>query len=318
MARPRAATDEQIIEAAEELARELGWRKVYGSTVRDRMAVGGSPSTFIKVVNAWRAQREATEETGPNQNVAEVVGDRASVLDDGLSAIAATLKSLRDVVNAEIDRAVADERRKSDRLRADDRAAHEAAAADLRGQIATLASENEALATEAIAEAERADAAEIALDGARGEIAAASTQIDVLGAEAAKVPDLEGRLAVALQERQQMEAAAQAQLRKAEERESVALKTVDKRDRKVEALEQELVGLKADLATARSDLSDARTESVRAHEALAAATARSDDLKAGVEKERERGDSAWARVEILQTQLESLADRIPQLEAIVP
>ena len=40
MARPRAASDEQIIATAEELAAEKGWKAVYGKEVREKLARG--------------------------------------------------------------------------------------------------------------------------------------------------------------------------------------------------------------------------------------------------------------------------------------
>ena len=66
------------------------------------------------VINAWRAEKAENEEM--EAPASEIVEDRASVLDDGLSAVADTLKSMRMAVTAEIDRAVTDERKKSDRI----------------------------------------------------------------------------------------------------------------------------------------------------------------------------------------------------------
>ena len=57
MARPRTASDEQIIATAEELAAEKGWKAVYGKEVREKLARGGSLSTFTQVINAWRAEK---------------------------------------------------------------------------------------------------------------------------------------------------------------------------------------------------------------------------------------------------------------------
>ena len=50
MARPRTASDEQIIATAEELAAEKGWKAVYGKEVREKLARGGSLSTFTQVI----------------------------------------------------------------------------------------------------------------------------------------------------------------------------------------------------------------------------------------------------------------------------
>ena len=79
MARPRAASDEQIIATAEELAAEKGWKAVYGKEVREKLAQGSSLSTFTQVINAWRAEKATTNEE-VKAHASEIVEDRASVL----------------------------------------------------------------------------------------------------------------------------------------------------------------------------------------------------------------------------------------------
>ncbi|WP_126623197.1 hypothetical protein [Oceaniglobus ichthyenteri] len=159
MARPRAASDEQIIEAADHLAAEKGWRTVYAKAVHEHMNVGGSLSTFTKVISAWRATKQ--EEEGDVEAPAnEVVEDRASIIDEGLTSIAGALKAMRTAVTDEIDRAVADERKKSDRIRADERDLHEKQIAQLTATIDAISAENDGLATEAQEESTRADNAE--------------------------------------------------------------------------------------------------------------------------------------------------------------
>lgn len=166
MARPRAATDEQIIAAAEEIAEEKGWRTVYAKSVHERLNLGGSLSTFTKVISKWRAEKEATEETS-KQPEGEIVEVRATIIDDALAGVANSLKSMREVVTSEIDRAVADERRKSDAMRANEGDLHQSKINELNGIIQTITSENDSLATEAQEESHRAEAAEGALAEAK-------------------------------------------------------------------------------------------------------------------------------------------------------
>lgn len=156
MARPRAASDEQIIEAADHLAAEKGWRTVYAKAVHEHMNVGGSLSTFTKVINAWRATKQE-EEGDVEASANEVVEDRASIIDEGLTSIAEALKAMRTAVTNEIDRAVADERKKSDRIRADERDLHENKVAQMTATIDAISAENDGLATEAQEESTRAD-----------------------------------------------------------------------------------------------------------------------------------------------------------------
>ena len=56
--------------------------------VREKLARGGSLSTFTRVINAWRAEMAENEEV--EAPASEIVEDRASVLDDGTSAVADT------------------------------------------------------------------------------------------------------------------------------------------------------------------------------------------------------------------------------------
>lgn len=317
MARPRAATDEQIIEAAEKLAAEIGWQNVYAKTVYESMGVGGSLSTFSKTIKAWRAEKE--ESAGSEKtDVAEIVEDRASVLDEGLSAIADTLKKLRDTVNAEIDRAVSDERRKSERLRADDRAAHEKAIQDLRGQIDALSAEIDDLAAEASSEGDRADAAESKAEELSARLADALNELGELQERVQVIPGLEQQINDLTADKEALASEAAAQIEKAEAREAVAIDEVKKRDdritgieakavndlakrdAKIEKLETDLKGKTEDLATARVDLTTARSERTQADEKREVAQNEIDDLKAQVEAERTRADRAWDRVKELE------------------
>ena len=160
MARPRAASDEQIIETAEKLAETKGWRAVYARAVHEELGVGGSLSTFTTVVNRWRAEKESVVDDVNESPEGELVEDRKSVIDEGLASVAGVLKTMRDAVMVEIDRAVSDERKKSDRVRADERELHETKMKEMHAGIAELTSENDGLATEAQEESARADTAE--------------------------------------------------------------------------------------------------------------------------------------------------------------
>ena len=124
----------------------------------------------------------------------EIVEDRASVLDHGLSVVADTLKSMRMAVTAEIDRAVTDERKKSDRIRADERDLHEKSSATLRAEVEALQSENAALAEEAGSETTRADTAKDL--AASNDETTKQLQRDITNLEkvAEQVPELQSKI----------------------------------------------------------------------------------------------------------------------------
>lgn len=313
MARPRAASDEQILAAAEDLAKEVGWQNVYAPTVHTHMNVGGSLSTFSKVIKKWRAEKEAEEGSAETQ-IAEIVTDRVSIIDDGMAAIVETLKKLSETVNAELDRAVADERRKSERLRADDKAAHDKAMEDLRSRMDAMSIENDALAEEATSETDRADHAEEQAAELQTSLDEAYTKMKALDAEVARIPELEeqvraaqGKAFQAKEEAQKqiadIKAEAQGQIEKAEAREAKALKDVETRDGKIESIEKSLSHVKEDLATARSDLTNARAERANADEKLNAANEEIAILKKEIETEKTRADRAWDRVQDLEKKL---------------
>ena len=65
----------------------------------------GSLSTFTQVINAWRAEKATTNEE-VKAHASEIVEDRASVLDHGLSAVADTLKSMRVTLNRLLQRSI--------------------------------------------------------------------------------------------------------------------------------------------------------------------------------------------------------------------
>lgn len=228
MARPRKATDEEMIAAAEALAEEFGgWRKVFGSTVSGRLGVGGSLSTYTRVVNAWREKKAESTATSGENSASEVVIDRVSIIDEGLIEVGDTLKKLRESVTQEIERAVADERRKGDAIRADERSAYEKAVKGYKEEVASLQAENTMLATEAEEEEDRADTAENAFE-------AMTAEVDALRIEAAKVPTLVDEASSAKTAAEEAEKRADAaiskageDIAKAEKRESDAVKRAD-------------------------------------------------------------------------------------------
>lgn len=306
MARPRAATDEQIIEAAEDLAKENGWQNVYAPTVHSHMNVGGSLSTFSKVIKAWRLEKEA-EAGSQEAQVAEIVRDRVSIIDDGMGAIVETLKKLSETVNTEIDRAVTDERRKSERLRADDKAAHDKAMEDLRARVDAMSAEIDALAEEAGSETDRADRAEEELEASKVSVNDLMEQLRDMSEELKKIPALEGQLKAAQNEVEktkteterrihEIKTDALGQIKKAEEREAKALAAVEAKDKKIEKIEGNLSQAKEDLATARSDLTNARSERSNTAEKLKSSEAEIIDLKKQIEDEKARADRAWDRM----------------------
>lgn len=313
MARPRAATDEQIIEAAEAIAAEKGWRNVYAKAVHERMDVGGSLSTFTKVINSWRAEKASTD-TDEQKLEGEIVEDRVSVIDEGLQSVASMLKSMRDAVTAEIDRAVADERKKSDRVRADERELHEKKIAGMNAVIDEITSENDGLATEAQAEADRADTAENSFTEAQREISHMIDRLRDTEAEAAKIPALRSQIEDLISEKEKIEAdseaaitnmksASEALVKKAEERERIALHDKKAIEEKLDRVTVELKAASADLATARADLATARAERSQADDRVKTAEKQINDLKAEIERERSRADDAWSRVDALTAEM---------------
>ena len=228
MARPRKATDEDMITAAEALAEELGgWRKVFGSTVSSRLGVGGSLSTYTRVVSAWREEKAEAAATSGESPASEVVIDRASIIDEGLIEVGDTLKRLRETVTQEIERAVADERRKGDAIRTDERATHEKTVDAYREEVASLQEENSMLATEAGEEEARADTAENAVE-------AMTAEVEFFRIEAEKVPTLVDEVSAAKTAAEEAEKRADAaiskageDIAKAEKRESDAVKRAD-------------------------------------------------------------------------------------------
>ena len=238
MARPRAASDEQIIATAEALADEKGWKAVYAKEVREKLARGGSLSTFTQVINAWRAKKAENEEV--EAPASEIVEDRASVLDDGLSAVVDTLKSMRMAVTAEIDRAVTDERKKSDRIRADERDLYEKSTAILRAEIQALQSENADLAEEAGSEATLADTAENLAASKDETIDQLQQDIANLEEAAKQVPDLLFKIESLNSAVDDLKASTAAQIATAEDREKAASAAQAATEKKTEDLRGEL------------------------------------------------------------------------------
>ena len=262
MARPRAATDEQIIQVAEEIAAEKGWRNVYAKAVHEKMNVGGSLSTFTKAIAAWRSEKEADDQDqGEELTSGDVVDDRVSVIDESLSNVATVLKSMRDAVTKEIDRAVADERRKSDRVRADECELHERKMAE---RDATIDAINESLATEAQAEAERADAAE-------NEIDEMNSRIKLLEGEAAKIPEMSFQIETLTHEKEKIKADSEARIAEMQETSAAAIEKAEAREaavvtdkrateQKLDENRKELQSINSELTIARSDLATVRAE----------------------------------------------------------
>ena len=315
MARQRAATDEQIIAAAEELAETKGWPNVYARAVHKHMNVGGSLSTFTQVINAWRAEKAAGEEA-EQPTMTEIVEDRASVIDDGLSAVAEALKTMRLTVTTEIDRAVADERKKSDRVRADERELHEKKISEMNATVDAISAENSGLAEEAQSETARADTAEdaaeeLALKTAR-QFDEVGDKIDDLEKEAAKVPGLQSEIDDLKKAAEDLRISSSAQIAKAEDREKSAIAATAAADKKVEDLRAELSSINSDLSTARTDLATARAERAQSDEKLQAALAqvtkeqqRATAAAEDASKDKERADAAWSRVDSLVEQMKS-------------
>ena len=295
MARPRAASDEQIIATAEELADEKGWKAVYGKEVREKLARGGSLSTFTQVINAWRAEKATTNEE-VKALASEIVEDRASVLDHGLSAVADALKSMRMAVTAEIDRAVTDERKKSDRIRADERDLHEKSTAALRAEIEALQSENADLAEEAGSEATRADTAEDLAASNDETINQLRQDITNLKEVAEQVPELQSKIESLASAADDLKASTAAQVATAEDREKTAGVAQVAAEKRTEDLRDELKAVSSDLATARTDLATARAERSQSDEKLESAVT-------DAAKERDRADAAWGRLENLISQM---------------
>jgi chromosome segregation ATPase len=314
MARPRAATDEQIIEAAEALAQEQGWHSVYAKAVHEHMGVGGSLSTFSKVIAKWRAEKEEAEK-GEKKPSEEVVEHRSSVIDESLSSVAAVLKSMREAVTAEIDRAVSDERKKSDRVRADDREMHDKQVAALNETVSALTLESEVLATEAQEEAKRADTAEDALAEMTQTADEQKYQIEELEDKCGKMADVEAQLRAeiaakdkAAEKDREAHAAA---VQKAEQREAAAEAAKSKAEATVDNLRDDLKKVNAELATARSDLTLARSERANADKLLEAASAEIEGLKESIKAEKSRADDAWERVDQLASEIKELRSAKP-------
>lgn len=310
MARPRAATDAEIIEAAEALAEAKGWRTVYAKTVHEHMGVGGSLSTFSKVVTAWRAEK-AEAEKGEDQPTEEIVEHRASILDEGLSTVFDALKSMREAVTNEIDRAVADERRKSDRMREDEREMHGKQVAGLEEAIAALTAESEGLATEAQDEAHRAETAEDALAEMTQTAEQRQDQIDALHRNVAKMADVEAQLKDEIAAKDDAAKKDAAAIDKAEKREAEAVAAKTKAEAKVDELREELKTVNSELTAARSDLTLARSERAAAQEALSSAAIENEELKKSIDVERSRADDAWKRVDQLASEIKELRSAKP-------
>jgi len=301
MARPRAATDKQILAAADELAAEKGWKAVYAKEVREKLGLGGSLSTFTQIINTWRAERAESEDV--EAPTAEIVEDRASVIDDGLSAVADALKTMRTTVTAEIDRAVADERKKSDRMRADEREVHEKTTAALRAEIEALQSENADLAEEAGFEATRADTAEDATTAASEEIDRLKQKITQLEETAAQVPELQQQIKDLYKAADDLKASTDAMIASAEAREESAQDARTVAEQKTEDLRIELKDVNSALSTVRTDLATAQAEKTRLSESVKEQMTRADLAEARVAPAQERADAAWGRVDELIAQM---------------
>lgn len=318
MARPRAATDEQIIEAAEQLAAEKGWQAVYAKAVHDRLGVGGSLSTFTTVVNAWRTEKEEAAGDEEKPSNAEIVEDRTTIIDESLSNVASVLKSMRDAVTCEIDRAVADERKKSDRMRADERDLHQVQVLELRQSNEALTSENDGLAAEAQEEAKRADTAEdkvsemdamLTMHVAKIEKQEIQIKDSVANNEALKA-EITALEAAAKEQK----AASEMAVQKAEDRESAAITAQQKAEVRIEEVRKDLKSGTADLETARADLATERAKSSQMKSKLDEQQkvineydVKVKSLEAKIEKEKERTDKAWSRVEDLASQIQKMS-----------
>ena len=310
MARPRAATDEQIIQVAEEIAAEKGWRNVYAKAVHDKMNVGGSLSTFTKAIAAWRSEKEADDQDqGEELTSGDVVDDRVSVIDESLSNVATVLKSMRDAVTNEIDRAVADERRKSDRVRADERELHERKMAERDATIDAISAENESLAIEAQAEAKRADAAEI-------EIGEMNSRIKLLEGEAAKIPEMSSQIETLTHEKEKIKADSEVRIAETQETSAAAIEKAEAREaavvtdkrateQKLDENRKELQSINSDLTTARIDLATVRAERAQSCSRAEAAEKKIQDLASDIERERTRADEAWSRVDALTLEMKA-------------
>lgn len=323
MARPRNATDGDMIATAESLARELGsWRKVFGSTVAKRMGVGGSLSTYTDVMNEWRKKKAEGEEVSKKTSVSEVTTNRPCIIDDGITEIANTLNKMRETVTQDAERAVADERRKCDGIRKDERDTQEKIVAEYREELAGLQEENAMLSTEAQEEEARADAAEKALEEM-------TKQAGVLRAEAEKVPALIDELSSARAAAEKAEkkadaaiAKAEADFAKAELRENTAVETSMAKGKTIENLWQEIKSVHVELSTTRSDLSAACAEIASKTRELNAAThaievavKRAYDSEAAATEEKMRADNAWSQVEMLEKKFSDLLKRFESVEA---
>ena len=310
MARPRAATDEQIIQVAEEIAAEKGWRNVYAKAVHEKMNVGGSLSTFTKAIAAWRSEKEADDQDqGEELTSGDVVDDRVSVIDESLSNVATVLKSMRDAVTKEIDRAVADERRKSDRVRADECELHERKMAERDATIDAISAENESLATEAQAEAERADAAE-------NEIDEMNSRIKLLEGEAAKIPEMSFQIETLTHEKEKIKADSEARIAEMQETSAAAIEKAEAREasvvtdkrateQKLDENRKELQSINSELTTARSDLATVRAERAQSCSRAEAAEKKIQDLASDIVRERTRADEAWSRVDALTLEMKA-------------
>lgn len=324
MARPRVATDEEIIAAAEEMAAEAGWRAIRGNNVRLKMDLGGSATTFIKVINEWRKEKEAEElESTQEVTTSEIVDDRGSAVDEGLLLLHEAAKKIRDDATREIDRAVSDERRKGDSIRSEERVSHEALVAELRVDIEALEGEGQVLTTETEVEIARADAAEEDLEQKALQITDLASKVKSLTSEADKVPglvrevaSLEEAASAARKKAETDVAKLEGRITKTEDREAKARQEISEKEEVIVELRSDLKAVNADLSTARSDVTTARSERAASDRALEAAKLkigeskhRQDDTEKMVELERRRADEAWAQIQAMQTQIDELLKR---------
>ena len=196
---------------------------------------------------------------------------------------------MRMAVTAEIDRAVTDERKKSDRIRADERDLHEKSTAALRAEIEALQSENADLAEEAGSEATRADTAEDLAASNDETINQLRQDITNLKEVAEQVPELQSKIESLASAADDLKASTAAQVATAEDREKTAGVAQVAAEKRTEDLRDELKAVSSDLATARAERSqsDEKLESAVTDAA----------------KERDRADAAWGRLENLISQM---------------
>ena len=334
MPRPQAVSNEEIIAAAEKLAQEIGLDRVYGATVRKALG-RGSISTLTPIVKEWRAKKEAEQQPQPIQVMDDEQGaDRRTAADEIIASVGEALLKIRQAFLGEIDRAVAEERRRSERVREDDKQAYAIAAEALRTRISDLEEGLSATADEAGQEAQRADELEdlrdVLLRDKEDMQAEIQRQLEVIQNQREQI-STQNLKNIALDETNTSLMAQiadlKARLEKMEARSEKDQARADAAESKAEDAEQRAEAVKLDAEFRCVEAEGNAQMAIEAHAKACKAT--EDDLRASIEKmsaeheaERqalsEKSDKAWSKVEDLTAQIATFQQAIANLQKEAP